>query len=217
MKVVISGSSNGIGRAITRKFLLCRHTVVGIDVAPSSFDDENYTHLQLDVRNPLPKIDGVEAVITSAGVQFPLSDAIDVNLKGTINLIETYAFNPSIKGVVAIASASGINGAEFPEYSASKGGVITYVKNVALRLAKYKATANCVSPGGVLTPSQAPVISDPELFKQVLDESLLGKWATPEEIAEWVYFLVVYNSSMTGQNLLIDNGEMLKSNFIWPK
>ena len=49
----------------------------------------------------------------------------------------------------------------------------------------------------------------------MLDETLLGKWCEAEEIAELAYFLTVVNRSMTGEDLLIDNGEMLKSNFIW--
>ena len=54
-----------------------------------------------------------------------------------------------------------------------------------------------------------------ELYKQVLDETLLNKWSTPEEIAEFTYFIAVINKSMTGEDLFIDNGEKLKSNFIW--
>ena len=49
----------------------------------------------------------------------------------------------------------------------------------------------------------------------MLNEALLHKWATEEEIAEFVFFLAIYNKSMTGEDLLIDNGEKLKSNFIW--
>lgn len=217
MKIVISGSSNGIGKAIAEKFIKEGHSVIGLDVSPATIGSKNYDHFEVDVRGELPEIENADVVITSAGIQFPLFEAIDVNLKGTINVIEKYAFQPKIKSVVAIASASGINGAEFPEYSASKGGVIAYIKNVALRLAEYKATANSVSPGGVLTSSQDPVVNDPILFREALDESLLKKWATPEEIADWVYFLAVINESMTGQNLLIDNGEMLNSHFVWPK
>ena len=38
----------------------------------------------------------------------------------------------------------------------------------------------------------------------------------PEEIAEWTYFLAVVNKSMTGEDVLVDNGEGVKSNFVWP-
>ena len=215
MKVIVTGSTKGIGRATALKFLESGHEVVGIDVLPASIDHKCYTHAICDVRCELPNIDDVNVVVTSAGIQLPDEDTIDVNLKGTINTVEKYAFQPAIKSVVTIASASGRNGAEFPLYSASKGGVIAYTKNVALRLAKYGATANSLSPGGVKTSVNDVVMNDAKLFKAALDESLLGKWAEPEEIADWAYFLTVTNKSMTGEDILVDNGEILKSNFIW--
>ena len=46
-------------------------------------------------------------------------------------------------------------------------------------------------------------------------ETLLGKWAEAEEIADLAYYLTAVNRSITGEDILIDNGEMLKSNFIW--
>lgn len=216
MKVLITGSASDIGKACAEYFIEKGHDVVGLDILPASIAGPHYTHVVCDVRNPLPAIDDVEILVCSAGIQLPDGDTIDVNLKGTINTIERYAFQPAIKSVVTIASASATNGAEFPYYSASKGGVVTYTKNLALRLAKYGATANSISPGGVITRSNAPVLDDPDLFAAVLDETLLGKWATVREIAEWVYFISVVNRSMTGQDVVIDNGEMLKSNFIWP-
>ncbi len=89
------------------------------------------------------------------------------------------------------------------------------MKNVALRVSKYGATANSISPGGVITKLNEHILNDKNLYKQVLDETLLNKWATPEEIADFVYFISVTNKSMTGEDIFIDNGEKLKSNFIW--
>lgn len=216
MKAVITGASGGIGAAIVNKFLSCGFEVVGIDVLPAVVNHKNYTHYIADVRGDLPEIEGVNVVITAAGVQSQGMDAIDVNLTGVIRTVEKYAFTPAIRAVVNVASASARNGAEFPVYSASKGGVVTYTKNAALRLAAFGATANSLSPGGVMTSSNDPVIKDKTLFDLALKESALGKWAEPEEIAEWAYFLSVVNKSMTGEDLLVDNGEMLSSHFIWP-
>ena len=45
----------------------------------------------------------------------------------------------------------------------------------------------------------------------------LKKWMTPDEVADWVLFLTLQNRSMSGQNLLIDNGEQdLNPRFVWP-
>ena len=46
----------------------------------------------------------------------------------------------------------------------------------------------------------------------------LKKWATEEEIASWIYFLSVVNKSMSGEDILVDNGEAhLSSHFVWPE
>ena len=89
------------------------------------------------------------------------------------------------------------------------------MKNLALTLSKRGVTCNSISPGGVITPANAHILNDERLYAAVKAETLLGKWAEAEEIAELAYFMTVTNRSMTGEDLLIDNGEMLKSNFIW--
>ena len=214
MKIVITGSSSGIGKAIALKFLSEHHSVIGIDVLPATIKHKNYSHIVADICGELPEIADVEILINNAGVQDSGRD-IDVNLKGTIAVTEKYAVTPSIKSVVFIASASAETGSEFPEYAASKGGMVAYMKNVALRIAKWGATSNSLSPGGVLTPLNQHVIDDPDLWQKVMDETPLKKWASPEEIAEWTYFVAVINKSMTAQNILIDNGEAAKANFVW--
>ena len=215
MKVVITGTVSGLGRAIAEKFLSSGHTVIGIDVYKSSIEDKNYTHFVADFfSSPLPEIEGAEILINNAGVQDSGRD-IDVNLKGTIRVTEKYAFQDKIKSVLFIASASASTGAEFPEYAASKGGMVAYMKNVALRVAKYSATSNSLSPGGVTTELNAHVMNDPKLWAEIMNETLIPKWASAEEIAEWAYFVTVINKSMTAQDILIDNGEAAKSNFVW--
>lgn len=215
MKVIVTGTGRGIGRAIAMKFLSSGHDVTGIDVNPSTIDDESYTHVITDIsEGELPEIGDVEILINNAGVQDTGRD-IDVNLKGTIRVTEKYAFNNGIKSVLFIASASASTGAEFPEYVASKGGVVSYMKNVALRLSGRGATVNSLSPGGVLTPLNARVIDDGEKWSKIMALTPLRKWASAEEIAEWAYFLTVINKSMTAQDLLIDNGEAARAEFIW--
>lgn len=215
MKVLITGTSSGIGREIANKFLACGHDVIGIDISTSTITDEKYKHIQADIfQDELVDISDVEILVNNAGVQDSGMD-IDINLKGTIRVTEKYAIQNRIKSVLFIASASASTGAEFPEYAASKGGMIAYMKNVALRVAEYGATSNSLSPGGVLTELNDHVINDPVLWEQIMAETLIPKWASPEEIAEWAYFVTVINKSMTAQDILIDNGEAAKSNFIW--
>ena len=214
MKVVITGASSGIGRATAQKFLQEGHEVIGIDVLADHIDGDMYTHHIRDVSKDIPDIDGVDILINNAGVQNSGND-IDINLKGTINCTEAYAIQPNIKAVVNVASVSAHNGAEFPEYCASKGGMLSYTKNVAKRIAKFGATCNSISPGGVITELNSHVIDDPDKWAAIMDETPLRRWATVNEIADWIYFIAICNKSMTGQDILIDNGEMINHNFIW--
>ena len=168
MKALVTGASGGIGAAIVKKFLSCGFEVMGIDVAPAALSDKNYTHLIVDVTGELPEVKDVNVLITAAGIQSEGFDAIDVNLKGVIRVVEKYAFTPAICAVVNVASASARTGSEFPVYTASKGGVVTYTKNVALRLGAFGATCNSLDPGGVLTPLNDPVTGDRELWQRIM-------------------------------------------------
>lgn len=214
MNVLVTGSSCGIGKAICELFLKKGHIVYGFDIKESTIYNLNYHHYILNIFDGnLPEINDLNIIINNAGVQN--QNDIDINLKGTIRITEKYAFSSSIKSVLFNASASARTGSEFPYYVASKGGVVAYMKNVALRLAKYGATSNSISPGGVKTKLNQHIMDDDKLWNAVLNETLLNRWAEVEEIANWAYFLTVINKSMTGEDILIDNGEALKSNFIW--
>lgn len=215
MKVVITGTSQGIGKGIAELFLQKGHSVVGIDRQEASVEHANYTHIQCDVRGELPEIPDVEILVNNAGTQ---NDAdIDTNLKALIRVTEKYGVQPSIKSVLSIGSASGHTGSEFPEYCASKGGVISYTKNVALRIAGFGATCNSLDPGGVLTPLNDCVVNDPVLWDQIMEQTPLRRWASVEEIAAWAYFLTVENRFCTGQSIVVDGGESINSKFIWPE
>lgn len=212
--VIITGTSKGIGKAIAELFLKKDFIVYGLDRLEASLENKNYHHILVDLfKDELPNLPPCTILINNAGTQN--NNDIDNNLKAVIRVTEKYAFQDKIKSVLFIASASGNTGAEFPEYAASKGGVIAYMKNVALRLAKFHATSNSISPGGVITDLNDHILKSADLYEQVLNETLLHRWSDVEEMAKWAYFITVINESMTAQDILIDNGEAAKSNFIW--
>ena len=215
MKVLITGSSQGIGLAIAEMFLKRGHEVIGIDRQSASISDAKYTHFTVDIRDKekMPDVSGVEILINNAGTQN--EDDIEINLKSLIYVTERYGITDSIKSILNIGSASGHTGSEFPEYCASKGGVIAYTKNTALRVAKFGATCNSLDPGGVITPLNECVINDEELWAQIMHETPLKRWATAEEIAAWAYFLTVENKFCTGQSIVVDGGESINFNFVW--
>ena len=215
MKVLVTGTSQGIGKAIAELFLQKGHSVVGMDREEATVVDENYSHIVCDVRGELPEIADVEILVNNAGTQN--EDDIDINLKSLIRVTEKYGVRKGIVSVLNIGSASGHTGAEFPEYCASKGGVIAYTKTVALRVAQFGAVCNSLDPGGVLTPLNDCVVNDPALWDQIMAETPLKRWATAEEIAQWAYFLTVDNRFCTGQSIVVDGGESINSRFIWPE
>ena len=215
MKILITGTTQGIGKAIAEHFLQNGHTVFGIDRQAASITHACYTHYVCDVRDRdrLPQIRDVEILINNAGTQN--EDDIDINLKALIHITEKYGVQERIRSVLNIGSASAHTGAEFPEYCASKGGILAYTKNVAMRIAPYGATCNSLDPGGVLTPLNACVMNDPALWAEIMEETPLKRWATTEEMGEWAYFLTVTNKFCTGQNILVDGGEAINYNFVW--
>ena len=215
MKVLITGSSQGIGKSITELFLTNGHTVIGIDRNETDINHSKYTHILCDIRDydKLPECSGVNILINCAGTQNEAD--IDINLKALIHITEKYGVQDNIKSILSIGSASGHTGSEFPEYCASKGGVIAYTKNVALRVAPFGATCNSLDPGGVLTPLNDCVVNDKKLWEQIMEETPLKRWATSKEIAEWAYFLTVTNKFCTGQSIVVDGGECINYKFIW--
>lgn len=218
MKILITGTSKGIGLALANRYLSLGHEVYGLDLLDSSIENKNYHHYKVDVskKRQLPDIEGIEVLINNAGLQ-NCKDDIDNNLKSAIYVTEKYGLQDSIKSILFNASASSRSGFEFPEYVASKAGMVGYMKNVAARLAPKGVIVNSISLGGVITESNAPVMEDEKAWEEIMKATPLKKWMTESEVCDWVYFLTMVNKSMSGQDILIDNGEYnLNSTFVWP-
>ena len=217
MRVLITGTSSGIGEGAAKYFLEKGHEVIGFDKNKQSIHHENYKHFEVDIldKENYPEIADIDILVNNAGVQD--KNDIDVNLKGTILITEHYGIRKGIKSIIMIGSASGHTGSEFPEYAASKGGVLSYTKNVALRIAKFGATCNSLDFGGVMTKLNEPVMEDEKLWNEIMALTPLKRWMGVEEAAEWIYFMAVTNRFCTGQNILIDGLEAGNCNFIWPE
>ena len=71
MKILITGTSQGIGKAIAQLFLENGHTVIGVDRQEKTIENMSYTHYICDVRDKekLPQIDDIEILINNAGTQ----------------------------------------------------------------------------------------------------------------------------------------------------
>jgi NAD(P)-dependent dehydrogenase (short-subunit alcohol dehydrogenase family) len=94
-------------------------------------------------------------------------------------------------------------------YCASKAGVLGLTKAMAAELAP-KVTVNAVCPGPVATPMMEAEIAwfdDPDLARQEsIDRVPMRRWATPDEVAAAVLFLVTDAPYATGSAISLDGG-----------
>jgi NAD(P)-dependent dehydrogenase (short-subunit alcohol dehydrogenase family) len=97
-------------------------------------------------------------------------------------------------------------------YSASKGGIVSLTHAMAISLGPHSIRVNCLSPGWIETRdwqysarAQAPVHSERDRLQHPV-----GRVGTPEDIAEACFFLSESAGFMTGQNVTIDGGMMVK-------
>jgi NAD(P)-dependent dehydrogenase (short-subunit alcohol dehydrogenase family) len=168
------------------------------------------------------ELGAIGIVVTSAGIESftPLGDIsrdswdriIAVNLTGTFSCIQ--AAVPDMLAskwgrIVTIASSSAQSGApRMAHYAASKGGVISLTKALAVELARDGITANSIAPSLVDTPMarQAEAAGDFIGVDVVAPMVPLGRAGTPDDIAAACSFLCAEDSYVTGQVLNVNGG-----------
>lgn len=92
-------------------------------------------------------------------------------------------------------------------YSASKGGVVSLSKVLAVEWAQYNITVNCISPGYMATEMGKRSQFMPGFKELQLDNTPLRRLGEPQEFAQAVLYLVSDNAEyMTGHNLVLDGG-----------
>lgn len=119
--------------------------------------------------------------------------------------------------IVNIASVSGIRGEVFQSaYAAAKGGVITLTKAVAAEYARRGVRVNTVCPGGIDTDGMRFYLQAmPEMREKTVNSHAMGRLAKPEEIADAVVYLCSAEASfITGHDLVVDGGILVRSNVI---
>lgn len=137
---------------------------------------------------------------------------ISVNLKGYFNYNKLAAahFKDRRYGkIVNITSINGLRG-KFAQtnYSASKGGIIALTKSLAKEMGKFNVNVNALAPGMVMTAMARKIPA--QFLNKAIDETVLGRVAEPEDIANVVSFLCSERSRhMTGEIIKVDGGQYI--------
>ena len=220
-RVLVTGSSRGIGKAIADRlrsdgFAVVTHAVrsEGVDLRFDVADREAASRaLEADIAANGPYHGVVLNAGVSADAPFPALEGemwdrvIDTDLTGFYNVLKPLVMpmvSNRIRGrIVAISSVSGLVGNRGQvNYSAAKAGVIGAVKALAVELAKRGITVNAVAPG-VIDTEMAASIEEPELVRRAIP---MRRFGTCEEVAAVVSFLFRDEAAYVTRQVISVNG-----------
>jgi len=235
-KVLITGSTQGIGLEIARQFSQCG-AVVFINGAASEEKINNVVKsisnsrpALCDLSNPdcaeiLYEITGdIDILILNASIQYrkawdEISDEefdrqIAVNFKSSLKLIQKYV--PYMKEqkwgrVVTVGSVQQAKPhKDMLVYAATKAAQNNMVMNLAKQLASFNITVNNVAPGVIETPRNFDALADEEYVKTVLTGIPCGRIGKAKDCAGLMLLLCSDEGKyMTGENIFIDGGMKL--------
>ena len=236
MRVLITGSTQGIGKALATAFVkrgdgVIIHCSKDIDKAERIKKEIGASKAVVCDLSNMNEVDGliektgaVDCLILNASVQYKESwqditdetfdKQISVNLKSTLKLMKAYYPKMQENGFGRIVTIGSVNQyrrhSELSVYSATKCAVMKIVEVVAKEVAPYGVTVNNVSPGAILTPRNESVYNDDAKRKVVESQIPMGRFGTPEDCVGAVLMLCSEQGSyITGTDIIIDGGMRL--------
>ena len=229
--VVITGGSRGIGAAAVEAFAAQGHKVFFLyeknhDAAAAVAKKTGATPICCDVadssavRVAFGQLEQVDVLICNAGiVHYGLMSMMeeaawdrifDVNVKGIYNCVNAampHFLKTHSGSIITVSSMWGQVGASCEAaYSATKGAVIALTKALAQELGPSGIRVNCVAPGVIVTDMCATV--DPEILKQMGEDSPVGRNGTPEDVAKAMLYLADAEF-VTGHVLSVNGGYII--------
>ena len=182
-------------------------------------DVSDYQQVEKMVEKITKEFGKIDILVNNAGITrdkllenmdaYTWNSVFSVNLTGVFNCTKAVIKHMKSQGhgkIINISSVVGITGnIGQANYSASKGGVISFTKTIAKEYARYNININAVAPGFIKT---SLLQSIPEkVMEKILKKIMLGRLGNPEEVAKLVYFLSSDDSTyITGEVININGG-----------
>ena len=235
-RLVVTGGARGIGRATVQTFLREGAKVTVFDVDADGMrsleragacwttvcDVRDEETVNRSMRAAATAMGGVDGVVNSAGIAngLPFEETdfatwkaqIETNLNGTFLVCKAampLLFQAGGGTFVNLASAQALlpTGSS-ASYTASKGGVLAFSKNIAFELAAKGIRVNVVCPGTTDTPMVAELVKNsPEAIRRTSASVPMGRLAQAQEIADLILFLTGPESAfVTGTAIPVDGG-----------
>ena len=233
-KILITGATGGIGKALVKKFLSLDGNVLAtgtkiekLDALKKEFpkinvlkfDISDHSKIEEFIENVSSQLTGLDVLVNNAGINMDnlslrMKDeewkkVIDINLGSTFFLCK-YAIKKMLKikygRIVNITSIVGHTGnLGQSNYAASKAAIIAMSKSLAIEYAKKNITINCVSPGFIQSKMTDNIV---ESIKAVLTSRIpMSKLGTGEDVSNTVAFLSSDAASyITGETIHVNGG-----------
>lgn len=214
---------NYLSRAEEAEAVVKECKFLGVDAIAVQGDVAEWKDAHNLAHQALEKFGRIDLLVLNAGIWegAPIEEmteetwnrVLNTNLKAAWAM--TKACVPAIKkqvngAIVLVSSTAGQRGeANFTNYAASKGGLISFTKALATELAP-KIRVNCVAPGWIETAMVRPVFNDESYKKSVINSIPLQRIATTDDIALSICFLLSeWSRHITGEILNINGGAVL--------
>lgn len=238
--VLVTGAGSGIGRATSVECSKLGATMVLVDINPETVQETlgmlanqelNHQFFVCDLTSDealddlVANVPDLTGLVNNAGINkllppnFINRNDIDkifsINTFAPIFLTQKLLKKKKLKPGSSIVFTSALNGVYSSSpansmYSASKGAINGFMKNLALDLASKKIRCNSVNPGMIETEILNHGAVSAEQIEENKKKFPLGRWGKPVEIARGIIFLLSDASSWTtGTTLVIDGGVLL--------
>jgi NAD(P)-dependent dehydrogenase (short-subunit alcohol dehydrogenase family) len=229
-RVLVTGGTSGIGRAIAEAFAAegAEVTVSGLTESEVESCREANGRLAVEcldvtdqaavdrVVGQLERLDvlvNAAGMILRGGLEFELEGfqrVIDTNLVGAMRTCLACRDLLADGGgsIVNLASMLSTFGSGFaPAYSASKGGVVQLTRSLAIAWASQGIRVNAIAPGWIQTALTRELLDDPSRSAAIVARTPLGRWGRPEDVAGAALFLCSPAAAfITGVVLPVDGG-----------